>query len=83
MTPTFYWEGTTDDPGGVATYTCGREKITVPLQKFTQALDVNNILLKAYAMGCSDARNRLRSGVDRVFSDDISNTLSVGKPIDY
>jgi len=83
MIPTFSWEGETDSPGGVATYTCGREKITVPLQKFTQAIDVNNILLKAYSMGGSDARNRLRSGVDRVFSDDLSNNLSVGKPIDY
>lgn len=83
MIPTFSWEGATDDPGGVATYSCGREKITVPLQTFKQALDVSNILQKAYAMGGSDARNRLRSSVERAFADDLSNNLSVGKPIDY
>jgi hypothetical protein len=50
----FSWAGKTDAEDGIATFTVGTAKASIPLPDFKVAYDLNNLLLKAYKGGKDD-----------------------------
>lgn len=47
----FSWAGKTDAEDGIATFTVGTHKTSIPLPSFKVAYDLNDLLLKAYKGG--------------------------------
>jgi hypothetical protein len=45
------WAGKTDAEDGIATFTVGTYKTSIPLPSFKIAYDLNDLLLKAYRGG--------------------------------
>ena len=45
------WAGKTDAEDGIATFTVGTYKTSIPLPSFKIAYDLNDLLLKAYKGG--------------------------------
>lgn len=50
----FSWAGKTDAEDGIATFTVGIAKASIPLPSFKVAYELNNLLLKAYKGGKDD-----------------------------
>ena len=50
----FSWAGKTDAEDGIATFTVGTYKTSIPLPSFRVAYDLNDLLLKAYKGGNDD-----------------------------
>ena len=48
------WAGKTDAEDGIATFTVGTYKTSIPLPSFKIAYDLNDLLLKAYKGGKDD-----------------------------
>ena len=50
----FSWAGKVDAEDGIATFTVGSYKTSIPLPSFKVAYDLNDLLLKAYKGGKDD-----------------------------
>ena len=48
------WAGKTDAEDGIATFTVGTSKASVPMKSFKDAYELNDLLLKAYKGGKDD-----------------------------